>query len=173
MYKYLFRGSSCTIIVVNRRGLYVSYRDLQLYCSRPVIGLLGVFALCFYFIFIFCIFFCCFVWHEMEGAMRVKRDLCEGTQKIERKKIYIYVHKRRAFLLGTSSDVGLFMYESDGARKLNGRHSGGIRLQFLSVFWNDYRNPLCWFADVWNPYVFYARVLRMENMFALCVCFPP
>lgn len=83
------------------------------------------------------------------------------------------MYKRRTFLLGTSSDVGLFMNESDGTRKLNGRHSGGTRLQFLSVFCNDYRNPLCLFADVSNPYVFYARVLRMENVFALCVCYPP
>lgn len=29
------------IIIGRRRGVYLSYRDLQLYCSQPVIGLLG------------------------------------------------------------------------------------------------------------------------------------
>lgn len=144
-----------------------------------VVGQLSGYSVCLRFVFIsflfFCIFFCCFVWHEMEGAMMVKEICAEEHKRWRGKKIhiYIYMYERRAFLLGTSSDVGLFMNESDGARKLNGRHSGGIRLQFLSVFWNDYRNPLCWFADVSNPYIFYARVLRMENVFALCVCYPP
>jgi len=37
----------CYYRPARRRGVYLSYRDLQLYCSRPVIGLLEVFLLCF------------------------------------------------------------------------------------------------------------------------------
>lgn len=38
-------------IIGRQGGVYLSYRDLQLYCSQPVIGLLEVFAYSLFFSF--------------------------------------------------------------------------------------------------------------------------
>jgi len=125
------RVRSCVIIIIiagRRGGVYLSYRDLQLYCSRPVIGLLEVFLLCFSS----CYSRCTPSSHRNKGRRRVReRSIPRNKRSRKRNKN----NKLREFLAETSSssDVGLFMNELSSTRKLN-RHSGSIRLQYIIFF---------------------------------------
>jgi len=122
----------CYIIIITGRrgGVYLSYRDLQLYCSRPVIGLLEVFLLCFSSCYSRC---CTPSLHSNKGRQRVRESWSMPRNKRSRKRNKN--NKLREFLVETSSssDVGLFMNELSSTRKLN-RHSGSIRSQYIIFF---------------------------------------
>jgi len=149
---------SCVIIITGRRGgVYLSYRDLQLYCSRPVIGLLEVFLLCFSS----CYSRCTLSLHGNKGRRIVwERSIPRNKRSRKRNKN----NKLREFLVETSSssDVGLFMNELSSKRKLN-RHSGSIRSQYIILFSVFITNNREIYISIGMPVVRVLYIIIMYN----------